>query len=193
MLRSGVNSTPSTLEIDSTLRPFSRIASRVIWLTSFFVSSSWISLRNFASTTFAGALPGRNPGMRATLRNPFTTSFHSLVTKSGGNSICKEAIQLGRFSTSTFMQFLETSQPSADRKAVQRDVALNPKFGLSARLRTPNSMEPVESFASVTANFKTRYPRSNVLLWSPQQGQQPQDPSAAERNRGRQPAGSARS
>jgi hypothetical protein len=37
--------------------------------------------------------------------------------------MCKEAIQFGRFSTSTFMEFLETSQPSADRKDTQRDVA----------------------------------------------------------------------
>jgi hypothetical protein len=56
------------------------------------------------------------------------TSFRSLVTRSGGSSICKEAIQFGRFSTSTFMEFLETFQPSADRKVAQWDVDGSFKF-----------------------------------------------------------------
>src|SRR5580704_18861255 len=42
--------------------------------------------------------------MRATCWNPFTTSFHSLVTRSGGNSTLNDAKQFGKFSTSTFME-----------------------------------------------------------------------------------------
>src|SRR5262249_25424606 len=71
--------------------------------TSFFVSSSWISLRNLLSTTARGALPGRYPGIFAKRAKLLAIASHSFATSSAGNSICSFETEPGCCSTSTFI------------------------------------------------------------------------------------------
>src|SRR6266496_2574251 len=70
---------------------------------SFFVSSSWISLRNLLSITARGAFPGRYPGIFANRAKLFAMASHSFATSSAGNSICSFETEPGCFSTSTFI------------------------------------------------------------------------------------------